>query len=638
MSGPSFGFKWNQVNPDIDWQLTQSKSYGDSIASIGNAVNALADANRKQNTDELLLQIAQANNSGDLGATGILDGLNVGDRTVSNMEVLNAFNARNNTLRNQETSNLLNDMIMDNVTSEADILQRISDAGIAPEYQGPLVQHVQGLRTKAADAARQARADKIEEAKAASQIALNNSTIETNRTNNAKTVHTTPGLRVEKYVPGEDGRLKLVIEEGPSLADTLTPKERTGLPAPNVGGRSVKLTPEQQTNMDTAWKALKTAGVSDAAAAYLMAEFGREGSFLDANIYGNHSDPKAKRTNSGIISWSDPARRKGFMEYMSRNGHIDANGNMKKSPQALSDQVSYMLQEMRTSYPQAFEALQRGDLTDAEADKLFGGSYIGWSRNDPAFSATGYQNRTDFLNATISRYGGNSALDSAVTGNTGASGAAASASPKGNAPASKPKATVTNADGSVAPSSAAKGASLPAGVGFESKSVYDAQQAMMQHLESENTANVIKNAQPTAADTTDYQNFLKDEGYLGNEIFSRKAEVFGTLKRYDFFNKMPPGEKKEFLQYVDKRNQGGFWLSGRMSADELKNTINQYTSDKKKDRIASERQKRFEALQTAATKLYQANVNKYPNITMQMAREMVDAKLAKEYEQLRKPS
>ena len=41
MSGPGFAFKWNAVNPDVDWQLTQSKSYGDGIQTLNGAMNAL---------------------------------------------------------------------------------------------------------------------------------------------------------------------------------------------------------------------------------------------------------------------------------------------------------------------------------------------------------------------------------------------------------------------------------------------------------------------------------------------------------------------------------------------------------------------------------------------------------------------
>ena len=47
MAGPSFGFKWTPINADIDWQLTQSKSYGDGIKTINEAVNAFADATPK---------------------------------------------------------------------------------------------------------------------------------------------------------------------------------------------------------------------------------------------------------------------------------------------------------------------------------------------------------------------------------------------------------------------------------------------------------------------------------------------------------------------------------------------------------------------------------------------------------------
>lgn len=621
MAGPSFAFKWNQVNPDIDWQLTQSKSYGDGIQTLNNAMNAFADATRKQNTDALLMQIAQANDPQALSDTGILAGIDPLNRTVANADVLKEFMTRDAALRTNQANAVANDFLLNNITDPTAIKERLDTEGIAPEYIGPIADLVSKQRTAAAAAAQQAIVNKREDAKAASEIAKRNSEIEVNNANILEKFYKNRGSQKTEVWYDENGKAYPVTTTTPGMS------EFGGGGSGSGGGRGVKLNKEQQTNMDTTWKALKSNGVSDAAATYLLAEIGREGSFNNANIYGNHIDAKAGRTNSGIISWSDPGRRKAFLNNMKANGHLNADGSMKQTPEALTAQVNFMVQEMKENYPEAYKALQRNDLSDEEADKIFGGGYIGWARNNPEFAAKGYQNRSDFYNAASSRYGSKSgsggAIDSAVNGNTSR--------------------TVDNpfSPGSVAvPSSAinknAKGGQpkFKPGVGFDGPTVLEAQTAMKAAKEALDAKNTIAKAKPSKVQETEFQQFLAKGGYTGNEIFNRNAELYGTLKNFEEFNKMSGGEKKALLEYLTNENQKGWGLAGRLSAKEVKAKVERYKADRKFDEAAVQKQAMFTALNTAATKLYQANIKRFPNITMQLAREMVDKQLADEYAKL----
>lgn len=626
MSGPGFAFKWNAVNPDVDWQLTQSKSYGDGIQTLNNAMNAFADSTRKQNTDALLMQIAQAKDPTALGDTGILAGIDPLNRTVAGADVLKEFMTRDDALRTKQANTMATDFLLNNTTNLDFIKERSELEGITPEYMGPIASLVSQQRTKAAAAAQQAAENKRKDIEVGLKVSKNNSDIELNEATIREKYFKNQGTEKTEVVFDENGKAYAVTTRTPGMSGS----GGGGVP----GSSNIKLSSEQETNMDTTWKALKANNVSDTAAQYLLAEIGREGSFNNANIYGNHSDPKAKRANSGIISWSDPGRRAAFLSSMKADGHLNPDGSMKQSPEALTAQVNFMVQEMKNHYPEAYKALQRDDLTDQEADKLFGGGYIGWARKDPEFSAKGYQNRSDFLGAASSRYGGN-----------GSTGGGASSGPIDSAVKGNYSGEVDQpfGPGSVAvPSSATtKGAKGQApkfqpGVGFDGPSVLEAQSSMKAALEAANAKNTIAKAKPSKVQESEFQQFLAKGGYTGNEIFNRNAELYGTLKNFGEFNNMPGSEKKALMEYLTNENQKGWGLAGRMSAEEVKAKVERYKSDRKFDAAATAKQEAFTALNVAATKLYHANVGRFPNITMQQAREMVDKKIATEYANLNK--
>lgn len=627
MSGPGFAFKWNAVNPDVDWQLTQSKSYGDGIQTINNAMNAFADSTRKQNTDALLMQIAQANDPTALGNTGILAGIDPLNRTVAGADVLKEFMTRDDALRTKQANTMATDFLLNNTTNLDFIKERSELEGITPEYMGPIANLVTQQRANAAAAAQQAAVNKREDIKVASQVSKTNSDIEVNNANILEKYYKNQGEEKKDVMYDENGKAYPVTTRTPSMA-------QVGGAGSGSSSNSIKLSSEQEANMDTTWKALKANNVSDTAAQYLLAEIGREGSFNNANIYGNHADPKAKRTNSGIISWSDPGRRAAFLSSMKADGHLNPDGSMKQSPEALTAQVNFMVQEMKNHYPEAYKALQRNDLTDQEADKLFGGGYIGWARKDPEFSAKGYQNRSDFLGAASSRYGGN--------GNTGGGAPSGPIDAAVNGKTSGEVSNPFSPESVIVPSSAStKGAKgeppkLLPGVGFAGNTVLEAQSSMKAAIEASNAKNTIAKAKPSKVQESEFQQFLAKGGYTGNEILNRNAELYGTLKNFDEFNKMPGSEKKALLEYLTNENQKGWGLSGRLSAKDVKAKVERYKSDRKFDAAATAKQEAFTALNLAATKLYHANVGRFPNITMQLAREAVDKKLAKDYADLNK--
>ena len=177
-----------------------------------------------------------------------------------------------------------------------------------------------------------------------------------------------------------------------------------GIGAAPVVGRNVALSKEQTGNMDITYKALTQGGISPHNAALLIGEIGREGSFLNKSIHGSHTDAGNGKSNSGIISYNDPKRKKGFEDYMAKNGFM-MNGKLVASPAATAAQASYVLEDMKTNYPTVYQAMTSGDLTPEQADEYLGKQFIGWDQSNKS-GATGsaYQNLADFTLAAQKRY------------------------------------------------------------------------------------------------------------------------------------------------------------------------------------------------------------------------------------------
>lgn len=594
MSGPGFAFKWDAINPDVDWQLTQSKSYGDGIQTLNNAMNAFGDSTRKQNTDALLMQIAQSNDPTALGNTGILAGIDPLNRTVAGADVLKEFMTRDDALRTKQANTMATDFLIDNTTDVAFMKKRSELEGIKPEYMGPIANLVTQQRASAAAAAQQAAENNRKDIEVGLKVAKNNSDIELNNFNMQKSMYDNQGKEQTVVMYDENGKAYPVTTRTPSLAQVVGGNVKTNIAEPQA----------------KAIGTLRATGWNDNVVSGFVGNFMQEGGWDGAKGDGGSAH--------GVAQW----RGERLTNYKNIIG---------KSPteSTVDEQMRFVQWEMQNPQAAGMTVKQRDMIlaakTPEEAAALIDKYYERSDGKSVSARQSHAKNVHSHISGTSSGSGTGGAIDAAVNGNTSGE--------------------VDNpfSPGSVAvPSSATtKGAKGQApkfqpGVGFDGPSVLEAQTSMKSFIEAANAKNTIAKAKPSKVQETEFQQFLAKGGYTGSEILNRNAELYGTLKNFGEFNKMPGSEKKALLEYLTNENQKGVWLSGRLSAAEVKAKVERYKADRKFDAAATAKQEAFTALNAAATKLYHANVKRFPNITMQQAREMVDKKLAADYAKVSK--
>jgi len=135
-------------------------------------------------------------------------------------------------------------------------------------------------------------------------------------------------------------------------------------------------------------RALVEVGFSHSGAKAIAAEVGRENDFRPELIFGSHSDPANSEWNGGMLSWQKE-RGKAFVSYMTKQG-IMHNGKMQQTYEALVAQSKYLKQEMASGKfgggVQLVEMLSQPTVDYQEVTKKFGGDYIKWRYNDPAYA------------------------------------------------------------------------------------------------------------------------------------------------------------------------------------------------------------------------------------------------------------
>lgn len=158
------------------------------------------------------------------------------------------------------------------------------------------------------------------------------------------------------------------------------------------GVANIQTTAETEQMMKDVYKAYREAGFSDAQATAVVAEVGREGSFLKRNIYGTHIDPKNKTVNLGMFSWQGK-RGKALYEQLESKGLIQ-NDKMVEGYESLLTQAKFARHEMETteakSGGKAF--LEKQNISQQEAALLLGKGVIRWAYDNPKYES-GHLNR-----------------------------------------------------------------------------------------------------------------------------------------------------------------------------------------------------------------------------------------------------
>ncbi|OIJ37325.1 MULTISPECIES: tape measure protein [Acinetobacter] len=141
-------------------------------------------------------------------------------------------------------------------------------------------------------------------------------------------------------------------------------------------------TNEQTKNMLKVYQAFRNAGVDDVKARVLTAQVGREGDFLNKNLFGSHTDAANRKTNSGMISWQG-SRSKSLTQYLQGQGVLDKKGNIEQTQEALNAQAKFFIQEIMTEkrYSPSKNALLGDSSSYRELEKVFGKNAIAWDYN-----------------------------------------------------------------------------------------------------------------------------------------------------------------------------------------------------------------------------------------------------------------
>lgn len=151
-----------------------------------------------------------------------------------------------------------------------------------------------------------------------------------------------------------------------------------------------------QQNMEMVLQALKNAGFNDNQARILGAEIGREGGFLDRNLWGYHTDAHNGLTNVGMISWQGK-RGTAIKKHLQEAGLIK-NGKIVKGQASLDVMAKFIVHEMRTNplYAQTKRLfLDNPNVDYATGSRVLGKNYILWRYDDRRYTK-GHKNRDHF--------------------------------------------------------------------------------------------------------------------------------------------------------------------------------------------------------------------------------------------------
>ena len=135
---------------------------------------------------------------------------------------------------------------------------------------------------------------------------------------------------------------------------------------------------EQTKNMLMVYQALSKTGVPDSVARYFTAEVGREGEFLNKNLFGSHPDANNGYKNTGMLSWQK-TRSIDLMAYLKSKGLLNEKGEIKQTQAALDAQAVFLIGEVlnKKEYAKSKNAL----LTNApykQLQQVVGNNFTGW--------------------------------------------------------------------------------------------------------------------------------------------------------------------------------------------------------------------------------------------------------------------
>lgn len=161
----------------------------------------------------------------------------------------------------------------------------------------------------------------------------------------------------------------------------------------------------------------RNAGLSHEASMVMIGEVGRENAYHAKYLFGTHSDPHNKVTNTGLISWQG-SRKTALERELTAQGLMQ-NGRMAQTQETLNAQAKFLVNEMRTQNPDVYNYLQSGNVDANTGMDLVGKKFIRWRIDDPQYRSKGLKNREFFYNEGIRAIGSGESFLATAPSDTG---------------------------------------------------------------------------------------------------------------------------------------------------------------------------------------------------------------------------
>ena len=159
------------------------------------------------------------------------------------------------------------------------------------------------------------------------------------------------------------------------------------------------------SRMEQVYSAFIKAGMSDKQARIMTAEVGREGSFLDKNLFGFHRDPENGAVNAGMISWQG-SRGKELIKRLSQQGLFKGD-QIVKSQESLDAMAVFVVDEIMNNprFKQTRDQfLANPNIDYQKGAAITGRNYIAWRYDDPNYKS-GHKNRDAYYNQLNAKLG-----------------------------------------------------------------------------------------------------------------------------------------------------------------------------------------------------------------------------------------
>jgi hypothetical protein len=143
---------------------------------------------------------------------------------------------------------------------------------------------------------------------------------------------------------------------------------------------------DQKQNMKSVYEAYRKAGLSDKQAKVMTSEVGRENDYANKYLFGSHTDPHNKATNTGFLSWQG-SRGTALRKRLEEKG-LMKNGKIERSQAALDEQARFSVDELNSGqYKGIGNFMENKNVDYQTGSRQLGKGYVKWRYDDPKYQS-----------------------------------------------------------------------------------------------------------------------------------------------------------------------------------------------------------------------------------------------------------